>query len=99
MSRSRAGLDWPSADAETATRATSELRSDMWLPPWLPSKDLFHYLAGHVGQALVPAAVAEGQALVVQAEQVQDGGVEVVDAHLPLDRPHAELVGRPDGPA
>ena len=37
-------------------------------------------VAGHVGQAEIPAVVAVGQLQVIQAEQVQDGRVQVVDA-------------------
>ena len=33
----------------------------------------------HVGQAVVAAGVAIGEAFVVEAHQVQDCGVEVVD--------------------
>ena len=39
----------------------------------------------HVGQAAVDAVVAEGQPGVVDAEQVQDGGVEVVAVGGVLD--------------
>ena len=38
-----------------------------------------HYFAGDVGQAEVAAAEAEGQAFVVDAQAVQDRGVQVVD--------------------
>ena len=47
--------------------------------------DLFHHIPGDVGQAEVAAGVAEGQPLVVQAEQVQERGVQVVDVDLVLD--------------
>ena len=39
------------------------------------------------------AVVVEGQPLVVQAEQSQDGGVEIVDAGRVLGRLVADLVG------
>src|SRR5579883_711862 len=48
----------------------------------------------YVRQAEIPAAVAVGQPLVVDAEQVQDGGVQVVDVDPVLDRVHPDLVGR-----
>src|SRR5690348_15000589 len=41
----------------------------------------------------MPSAVEIGQFLVVEAEQVQDGGVQVVDVDLVLDRGIAELIG------
>ena len=50
--------------------------------------------AGGVGQAEVAAGVAERQPRVVQPEQVQDGGVQVVGVHRPLDGPD-ELALRP----
>ena len=57
------------------------------------SKNPSMHLAVHVGQAEVAAAVAVGQPLVIQAHQVQDRGVQVVDVHAVLDGLHAELVG------
>ena len=45
------------------------------------------------GQPLVAAVAEEGQPLVVEAEQVQDRGVQVVDVDLVLDGVEAELVG------
>ena len=50
-------------------------------------------VAVHVGQAHVAAAEAEGQPRVVDAEQVQHRGVQVVDLDLVLDRLVAVLVG------
>ena len=55
--------------------------------------------AVHVGQAEVAAAVAVRQLLVVEAQQVQDRRVQVVDVDPVLDRLEAELVGRPVGRA
>ena len=46
-----------------------------------------------VGQAEVAAGVAVGEGLVVEAEEVEDRGVEVVDVDLVLDGLEAELVG------
>ena len=47
----------------------------------------------HVGQPEVAAGVAVGELLVVEAEEVQDRGVQVVDVDLLLDRLEAEFVG------
>ena len=47
----------------------------------------------HVGQAIVAAAVAIGQPRVVDAQQVQDGGVEIVDVDLVLGDRRTDLVG------
>ena len=57
-------------------------------------QNTLHDLAMHVGQAEVAAAVAVGEAGMVQAHQVQDGGVQVVDVHAVFDGVEAELVGR-----
>ena len=50
-------------------------------------------LAADVGQAEVAALEAVGQPRVVEAEQVQDRGVQVVDVDLVLDGVEAEVVG------
>ena len=47
----------------------------------------------NIGQAEIAAGVAVGESLVVEAEQVQDRGVQVVDVDLVLDRVEAEFVG------
>src|SRR5579883_857028 len=48
-----------------------------------------------VGQAHVAAAVEIGQERMVEAQQVQDRGVQVVDVDLDVDGSVAELVGHP----
>ena len=45
------------------------------------------------GQPLVEPLVLVGEPLVVEAQQVQDGGVEVADVHRVLDDVVAEIVG------
>ena len=46
----------------------------------------------HVRQSEVAAGVAIGKSFVVESEQVQDGGVQVVDVNLVFDGREAELV-------
>ena len=41
---------------------------------------------------LVPASVAVGQALVVDAEQVQEGRVQIVDVHAVFHRLESEFI-------
>lgn len=48
----------------------------------------------HIGQPHVAAGVAEGEAFVVEAEQMQDRGMPVVDVALVEDRFVTEVVGR-----
>ena len=50
--------------------------------------------AVHVGEPEIAAGVAIRQTLVVQAEQVQDRRVQVVEVDLVLDRVVAVVVGR-----
>src|SRR5262249_40644326 len=52
-------------------------------------------LAVDVSQTVVAAGVAVGQALVIDAQEMQDRGVEVVDMDLVLDGVPAEFVGGP----
>ena len=47
----------------------------------------------HVGQTKIAAGVAVGQLLVIEAQQVQDRRVQVVDVNAALDRVPAKLVG------
>ena len=42
-------------------------------------KHLFHHVAFHVREAAPDAVVLEGEAFVIEAEEVEDGGVEVVE--------------------
>ena len=39
----------------------------------------FHHTAVHLREAVIAAAVTEGKAFVVEAQLVEDGGVDVVD--------------------
>ena len=54
-------------------------------------QDVLDHLAGDVGQAVVASLVLEGQPLVVDAQERQDGGVEVVDVDRVGDDVVAEL--------
>src|SRR5207244_2777245 len=49
------------------------------------AQDLVNHLAKNICQAKVAAGVAVGELLVVQAEQVQDGGVQIVHVNLIFD--------------
>src|ERR1019366_7334498 len=48
-----------------------------------------HHFTAHVGEAKIPAGVAVGQPGVIETEQVQNRGVQVVDVDLLFDRPKA----------
>src|SRR5262249_12667424 len=53
----------------------------------------------HVGQPALDAVVVERQALVIDAEQVQDGGVKIVNIDRILRGLPAYVVGRSVGDA
>ena len=61
--------------------------------PMASGNDVVKDFSMHVGEPEVAAGVAVGEALVVEAEQVQDRGVQVVHARGVLDGFEAELVG------
>ena len=50
--------------------------------------------AVHIGQPSLQAVVVEGESRVVEAQQPQDRGVQVVDCQHVFDRFMAELIGR-----
>ena len=47
----------------------------------------------HIGQTKIAPRVAIGQALVVEAQEMQDGGVQIVNVDRLLDCREAELIG------
>src|SRR5688572_8508841 len=51
----------------------------------------------HVRQPELPALEREGELLVVEAQEVQDGGLQVVDMHRFLGDVKPEVVGGTDG--
>ena len=57
------------------------------------SKDFPHHLAVYVRQAEGAALERVGEVLVVEAEQVQDGGLQVVNVNAPADAGVADLIG------
>jgi hypothetical protein len=57
------------------------------------SQNLFHHVAVDVGEAEVAALVAVGEPFVVDAELVQDGGLQVVDMHWIFGDVDAVVVG------
>ena len=55
-------------------------------------EDVLHHAASDVGEAEVASGVAVGELLVVEAQEVEDGGVPVVDVDLAFDGFVAVLV-------
>src|SRR5262249_10566390 len=74
---------------------TKRAASSTGLETAFSTKDVFDHDAGHVGQAEVAAVKAVGQFLVVQAKQVQNGRVQIVDADAVGFGLEADLVSGP----
>ena len=53
-------------------------------------------MPSEIGQAHVKPLEPIGQPLVIEPEQMQQGGVEVVDVHRILDRGPTQLIGLAD---
>src|SRR5207237_269724 len=60
-------------------------------------KNVLDHLAVDVGQPEVAAGMAIRQLLVIEPEQMQDGGLHVVDVDRLVGDVEAEIVGRPVG--
>src|SRR5438046_6013113 len=57
-------------------------------------KNLVQYAAVNIGQAEIAPGIPIGELLVIEAEQVQDGRVQIVHVNLVLDRLETEFVRR-----
>ena len=72
------------------------------LPPWQVVKALAYQLRNapclvDVRESFTATGVIIGQALMVQAEQVQDRGMVICHLGATLDRPVTEVIGGPVG--
>jgi hypothetical protein len=56
-------------------------------------EDFTHHFAVHVRQAPMDPIVIKGETLMINAKEVQDGGVKVVPGNSAFDRLPADLVG------
>lgn len=70
------------ADATAATRSFGVSRSN----------DALYDVSMDISESIVASAVAIGQLLVVEAHEVQDGGVQVMDVDSVFDCSETELV-------
>src|SRR5262245_49197653 len=77
---------------ELNTNATSQPIFIQSLGTSASGQNPFHHHSMNVGQPEVPAGVAEGKPLVVQAHEVQECGVQVVDVDAAVFGVGAELV-------
>ena len=58
----------------------------------MSGQDFPHHLTVDIGQSEVAARVAVRQTLVIQAQNVQNGRVQIVHVHGIVDRQETELV-------
>src|SRR5438132_5191530 len=82
-------MAWPIPRAAPVTRATLLARSTFIAL----RQDRMNNVAEDVRQAVIAAAVAIGQLGVVDAHQMQNGRVQVVDMHAIFDSVPAVVVG------
>ena len=59
----------------------------------LSGQNLSAHIAVNIGEPKIPARIAIGKCFVIEAEQMQHGGVQVVDVDLVLHGLEPELVG------
>ena len=72
-----------------------DLRAASPAPAGLSSRqDVPQDLPGHIGEAVIPAGVKVGELLVIEAHEVEDGGVQVMDMGLLRGHVESEFVGR-----
>src|SRR6266699_6494949 len=64
---------------------------------WRLRNQIPNHLAMYVRQPEIAASVAVGELLVVEAHELQNCGVQVVNVNFVLDGLEAELVGGPVG--
>src|SRR5207302_437959 len=62
-------------------------------------QQLLDHFPAHVGEAEVAALEAEGEFLVVEAQEMEDGRLEIVNVDSVLSREESELVAGADGGA
>src|SRR5579883_2273823 len=84
----------------TGRRLASSSSAGSWSGPWpwtsvTSGRQPSNHVAMDVGQPQVAAAVEVRQERMVEAQQMQDRGVQIVDLDLVLDGGLAEIVGRP----
>src|SRR5262245_1239585 len=58
-------------------------------------QDFPHHLSIHVRQSVIAAGVAVSQRLVVQTQEVQDRGMQIVDVNAAADHLVTKLIGFP----
>lgn len=60
-------------------------------------QDLFHYIAGHIGQPEVSSLELIGEPQVIDSKAIQDSRLQVMDVHGIFDDVVGVVVGLADG--
>src|SRR5213593_782271 len=88
MSNEQSNASWRPQGLHIAHLALGILRS---------RDDLPDHVAVDIRESEIAAIVAIGELFVIEAEQVQDGGVQVMNMDLVFHRAIAEFIGGPEG--
>jgi len=59
------------------------------------AEDRFENSPGNIGETEIPSGITIGQSLMVETQEVQDCGMEVMDMNSILDAPKTKLIGLP----
>src|SRR5579864_7482277 len=78
--------------APVARHSTTEHANSVSSKASVSRQQLFHHLAGHVRQPEIAALEAIGQFQMIEAKQMQDRRVEVVDVDWVFDHTPTEIV-------
>src|SRR5262249_8318055 len=91
-------LPHPAGASSTTAHRSSRipLTSFAGMAPLFSGQHFLHQLPGLLGQPFLAAVVQERQLPVIEAQQVQNGRVQVVDVDAVLDRAEAQLVRSAD---
>lgn len=58
-------------------------------------QDFLHHPPIHIRYTIIPPSVAECEPLVVEAEEVEEGSVEVMDVNSGTNHSETQVLGRP----
>src|SRR5205814_8009346 len=90
---SAAATLFASGPKTSASKAMTALSNFMCFAGAPSGDDVAHHFAVHVGQPEVAAAITVGELFVIEAQEIENGGVQVVDVDAVFDGVHAEFIG------
>ena len=59
------------------------------------SQDPLHHFSCHIGQAIIPTIVVMGQSFMIEPQEVEDRGVEVMNMDAVAADADAQVIGSP----